>query len=345
MAEGVVNRSPPRDTLFFASPSLVLLEVDGRRASGFLATEQGHLVTSLHAVCGAREIHAVMADGTRTEVVQVAAMDDRRDLAVLRLPISRLAPPLDLSPVSLPGEGDTVYVLRATASPAPEVRSQEVRAVQVLGDWLTLLELTRTLPDDFSGGPVVDLRGGVVGVATAALANGRSLGLVIPTRYLLPLLHGAGSLPLSALDTPRRRAGRVRHVPRHPMSLLDGASADALESIATTLGHAINAGAPAYNRGDVDGCYRLYARTAERLIATCEAFPGAQRALRDGLSRCAGLQDSDDRAWALRDAFDGLLDVIGRWLQARPPAPRPSPKSSPSNTSLVVAPATKHYLN
>ena len=43
----------------------------------------------------------------------------------------------------------------------------------------------------------------------------------------------------------------------------------------------------------------------------------AQRALRDGLRRCADLTDADDRAWALRDTFDGLLDVIARWLRER----------------------------
>lgn len=336
MAEGS-DRSPPRDALVHASPSLVLLEVDGHTASAFVATGQGHLVTSLHAVAGARLIHAVMADGTRAEVAQVAAMDDRRDLAILRLPVTDLAPPLGLTPAPLPAEGDTVYVLRAGAGPAPEVRSQQVRAVQVLGDWLTLLELTRTLPEESSGGPVLDTRGAVVGVATAALANGRSLGLVIPTRYIAPLLRGSAASPLSALEAPRRRAGRVRQVPRHPLSLLEGATTDALESIATTLGHAINAGAPAYNRGDVDGCYRLYARTAERLIDTCHAFPGAQRALRDGLTRCVDLPDSDDRAWALRDTFDGLLDVIGRWLQIRPEAPRIA--------RPPAAPLPKRYLN
>jgi len=332
MAEGS-DRSPPRDALVHATPSLVLLEVDGRTASGFVATARGHLVTSLHAVAGARVIHAVMADGVRAEVVQVAALDERRDLAVLRLPLPDIAPPLPLPRTPLPGEGDTVYLLRAMAGPAPEVRSQQVRAVQVLGDWLTLLELTRTLPEESSGGPVLDERGDVVGVATAALANGRALGLVIPTRYVAPLLQGHGAAPLSTLETPRRRAGRVRQVPQHPLSLLEGASSDALEALATALGQAINAGAPAYNRGDVDGCYRLYLRTAERLIAACVDCPGARLALREGLQRCVSLPDSDERAWALRDTFDGLLDVIGRWLQVRP------------TRSTRTPPPPKRYLN
>lgn len=328
MSEGP-DRTPPRDALVQASPSLVVLEVDGRIASGFVATAEGHLVTSLHAVAGARTIDAVLADGVRSEVVQVAALDERRDLAVLRLPLPDMVPALALAPQRLPAEGESVYVLRSVGGPAPEVRALEVRAVQVLGDWLTLLELTRPLSEDNSGGPVLDARGGVVGVATAALANGRSLGLVIPARYVAPMLRSTGSAPLSALEAPRRRAGRVRNVPQHPLTVLEGATPGALESIATTLSHAINVGAPAYNRGDVEGCYRLYARTAEQLIDERPDCPGAQRALRDGLLRCVDLTDADDRAWALRDTFDGLLDVIQRWLASRTPAPpgrKPPPK-------------------
>ncbi|MBZ4421986.1 serine protease [Myxococcus sp. RHSTA-1-4] len=322
------DRTPPRDAIVRATPSLVVLEVEGRTASGFVATAEGHLVTCLHSVAGARGICAVLADGVRSEVVRVVAVDERRDLAVLRLPLPDRVPALAVSSRPLPAEGETVYVLRGASGPAPEVRSQEVRAVQVLGDWLTLLELKRTLPEESSGSPVLDSRGDVVGVATAALANGRALGLVIPFRYVVPMLSGAGSWPLSALEAPRRRAGRARQVPQHPLSVLEGAPMDAVESIASTLGHAINAGAPAYNRGDVEGCYRLYARTAEQLIDERGDCPGAQRALRDGLLRCVELSGADDRAWALRDTFDGLLDVIHRWLQSRPRRP-PAGKAPP----------------
>jgi S1-C subfamily serine protease len=150
MAEGS-ERPPPRDALVQASPSLVVLEVEGRTASGFVATREGHLITSLHAVAGARSIAVVLPDGIRSEVVQVVALDERRDLAVLRLPLPDMVPALPLSSHPLPGEGDTVYVLRAVGGPAPEVRSLEVRAVQVLGDWLTLLELSRTLSEETSG--------------------------------------------------------------------------------------------------------------------------------------------------------------------------------------------------
>lgn len=324
-----------QEALRRASASLVLLELGGHTATGFVISSQGHVVTSLHAVASARAITAVLPDGLRSPVVQVAAVDERRDLAVLCLSVPDLVPALALGADTLPTEGEALYVLHARAERPPEARALEVRAVQVLGEWLTLLELSRTLPEDASGAPTLDARGQLVGLATAALANGRALGLVIPVRYITPLLKTPGPLrPLSALDTPRQRITRVRKVPQHPVGLLDGCASPAVESVAALLGHAINVGAPAYNRGDVEGCYRLYAHTAEQLIDERDDCPGVQRALRDGLLRCEGLPDAEDRAWALRDTFDGLMDVIGRWRQARPTLPTPSGRRPPPKTYL-----------
>jgi serine protease Do len=318
-----------------ASASLVLLELGGRTATGFVVSSQGHVVTSLHAVANARAITAVLPDGLRAPLVQVSAVDERRDLALLCLSMPDLVPALPLGPPALPTEGEALRVLQAHAGRPPESRPLEVRAVQVLGEWLTLMELSRTLPEAASGAPALDSRGQVVGLATAALANGRALGLVIPVRYVSALLDAAGPpRPLSALDAPRQRATRVRQVPQHPVGLLEGCASPAVDSVATLLGQAINVGAPAYNRGDAEGCYRLYAHTAEQLIDERDDCPGVQRALRDGLLRCEGLTDAEDRAWALRDTFDGLMDVIGRWRQSRPPSAPAAAKRPPPKTYL-----------
>ncbi|MGE6762419.1 S1 family peptidase [Corallococcus interemptor] len=329
------RRERAEEALRRTSASLVLLDLGGHTATGFVISSEGHVVTSLHAVASARAITAVLPDGLRSPVVQVAAVDERRDLALLCLSVADLVPALPLGPALMPTEGEVLHVVQAHADRPPETRALEVRAVQVLGEWLTLLELSRTLPEDASGSPVLDARGQVVGLATAALANGRALGLVIPVRYIAPLLKAPGPLrPLSALDAPRQRASRVRQVPQHPVGLLEGCATPAVESVAALLGQAINVGAPAYNRGDVEGCYRLYAHTAEQLIDERDDCPGVQRALRDGLLRCEGLKDVEDRAWALRDTFDGLMDVIGRWRQSRPAPSASASKRPPPKTYL-----------
>jgi hypothetical protein len=76
---------------------------------------------------------------------------------------------------------------------------------------------------------------------------------------------------------------------------------------------AIQVGSPLYNQGDFASCYHVYAGAAldleRRLGAACK---GPRQTLGDGRRRAAELDDAAAQAWAMRDAFDGLLEVILR---------------------------------
>jgi len=307
---------PARAVAARAAPALAVLEMPGRQGVGFIVSPWGYLVTNLHVVAGAEQVHVLLADDQLVQLEEVIALDEKHDLAVFRLPDHEV-PALDLSPEKHPGEGDMLFLLLPAGGGMLGLLETRVHAIQVLDESLTFLELEAALPEDASGGPVLDASGALVGVATCAFADGRPVTIVIPARYVLPLMEQSGSQPLSALAMARPVASRQRHVPTHPISLLEGSPTDGIEDIALAIMQAIQIGAPTYNRGDPEGCYRLYARTAERLVQEHSDCPGAQGALREGLHRCTQLSDADERAWALRDTFDGLLHVIDRWLQAQ----------------------------
>jgi hypothetical protein len=85
-----------------------------------------------------------------------------------------------------------------------------------------------------------------------------------------------------------------------------------LGELQTAIEAAISVGAPRYNRGDLAGCARLYYATALTLVNAqiSRGFPGQARALdtlKKGLSEAQALTSMDDRAWALRHAFDRVL--------------------------------------
>jgi serine protease Do len=300
-----------------AAPSLAILEMPDRQGVGFLVSPQGRLVTNLHLIAGAQELHVLLADEQPVQVDEVVAVDEKRDLAVLRLSAPEQFQALPVTPEAHPGEGDALFILLPVGGGLLGVVETRVQAIQVLDESLTFLELEARLPEDASGGPVVDASGELVGVATCAFADGRPVTIVIPSRYLRPLLEQPGGQSLSSLGLEPNRSSRQRQVPSHPLSLLEGCPTDAVESIALALMEAIQVGAPAYNRGDIESCYRLYAHVTRRLIEERADCPGAQDALRQGLQRCSHLSSTDDRAWLLRDTFDGLLLVIDRWLQAQ----------------------------
>jgi hypothetical protein len=78
---------------------------------------------------------------------------------------------------------------------------------------------------------------------------------------------------------------------------------------------AIQVGAPINDGGQFAACYHLYlgaSHDAEtKLSPSCG---GPKRALAVGRRKATQAADASAQAWAMRDAFDGLLDVIGRKL-------------------------------
>jgi hypothetical protein len=104
-----------------------------------------------------------------------------------------------------------------------------------------------------------------------------------------------------------------RHVPHHAVSIYDGCSSKDIDLIVTGIEDAIEVGAPLYNSGNLAGCYHMYEGAAQdierRLSSTCT---GPAAALRVGRATAAQSSASAVQAWAMRDAFDGLLDAAER---------------------------------
>lgn len=131
-------------------------------------------------------------------------------------------------------------------------------------------------------------------------------------------------LGLSCLEAHAQKTFR-RAVPDHPIAVLDGCSPDSIGLVARTIDAAISVGAPAYNEGRLEDCFRTYERTAVALAAKLEGCEQVKAALDAGRTRAATFPTFKDKAWAMRDAFDGLLGVVVKWANR----PRPQIPSRP----------------
>jgi hypothetical protein len=111
----------------------------------------------------------------------------------------------------------------------------------------------------------------------------------------------------------------VRAVPHHEISMLGGCGQGDLKLVAQMIDEAISVGAPLYNKGAFAACYHVYSGASAdlepKLGAACI---GPKRALAEGRRKAAKLTDPSAQAWAMRDSFDGLLDVIERKLAPKP---------------------------
>ena len=120
----------------------------------------------------------------------------------------------------------------------------------------------------------------------------------------------------------------MRHIPHHPAAILNGCPAPELHATFDAIARAIDVGAPLYNAGNFEACYRIYAGAALEVERAVKACPGPKAALAAGVANADKLSDWSAKAWAMRDAFDGLL-ALGQPGASGPPN-RPKPALAPA---------------
>jgi hypothetical protein len=130
---------------------------------------------------------------------------------------------------------------------------------------------------------------------------------------LLLLLLGAAPPKLTKPVAPTRMS-----VPILDVAVLDGCPPEQVNFAMGTILQTIEVGAPLYNTGDHAGCYRLYLGAATDIQDRLNACQGIEDALATGISKARTAPDYTSAAWAMRDAFDGLIYVYERKLAATP---------------------------
>jgi hypothetical protein len=115
---------------------------------------------------------------------------------------------------------------------------------------------------------------------------------------------------------------RKRNVPHHPASIMKDCPGDQARVIQSSIEAAIETGAPAYNDGDVETCFKLYEQTALTLNGKVKGCAGLKKALMAGVADAKQWDGVADKAWAMRDAFDGVLAVLPEKPETEAQAPR-----------------------
>jgi serine protease Do len=293
-----------------ATPSVVLIKLPTGLGSGFAAGGDGRIVTNFHVIRGAKSAVVVTADGREYKDVEVMAADPTHDLAVLRIRGGDLSPlPLGDSSTARPGEH--VVAIGHPLGLGNTVSDGLVSAVREISAGFKLLQISAPISHGSSGGPVFNDQGEVIGISALVVNGGENLNFAVPIDAVKPLLQIAKGTPLASYQPPVKQS---RHIPNHPLSLLDDCPQPQLRSIVGSIQQAITVGAPLYNEGNAEACYRIYSAAALDIQKNVQACPGPKRALLDGVGNADKVSPWSDKAWAMRDAFDGVLDVAARKL-------------------------------
>lgn len=163
-----------------------VVAVDGRRrlaASGIVWQDGGIVVTADHVLERDEDIAVTLPDG-RKVATTLAGRDPGSDLAVLRL-VGASGSPADLAPANSVKVGHLVLAVGRPGTSAPVASFGIVSTLG--GAWRTArggavegyIRADLALYPGFSGGPLVDVQGRVVGLNSSHLAPGR--GVAIPS--------------------------------------------------------------------------------------------------------------------------------------------------------------------
>ncbi|NIM06996.1 MAG: trypsin-like serine protease [Armatimonadetes bacterium] len=193
--EQIVRRRHPMDELFE--------EFFGRRSpftyrervtnlgSGVIIRRDGYILTNVHVIAGADQIKVTLEDGENYQA-RVVSVSPRNDLAIIKIDAQK-----ELTPAPL-GDADATKVgswAIAVGSPFGLTQTVTVGVISAKGrgEYRDLLQTDASINVGNSGGPLLNLRGEVIGVNQAILSPARvgniGIGFAIPinvkTRQLI----------------------------------------------------------------------------------------------------------------------------------------------------------------
>ena len=333
----------PRQIVDTSSPAIVRIEAgDNKVGTGFIVNGGGLIATNLHVIEGESNIRVKLyKDATEYPVTTIAGVDRGHDLALIWIQPKKSLPVLHLGDVQ-PSAGDRVYAIGNPLGVFDySITDGLVSQVRKLTDDLTILQISAAISPGSSGGPLFNQYGEVVGVTTAIITQGQAINLAVPANYLRPMIKQPaaiapdefakltkdaeeGDKPPHA-DSDDDTSAPPRHVPDLPVATWQGCKTDDIQGTVKSILEAIELGAPAYNKAieknaatyDPKGfeeCFRIYEGTALKLERE-GACKGVRDAFGDGLQRADAVKSYKDKAWALRDTFDGLLNAAGKWCE------------------------------
>ena len=161
------------------APSVVTIASDSGTGTGILVSADGEVLTNQHVIDGAEEVQVRLFGATSPITADVLSEDESNDLALLKLRNqSGLTPAVFADPDSI-SVGDSVvavgYALALDGGPSVTsgIISALNRTLQLDSEVFlnALIQTDAAISSGNSGGPLINLRGEVVGVNTA-VANG-----------------------------------------------------------------------------------------------------------------------------------------------------------------------------
>jgi serine protease Do len=151
--------------------------------SGVVADRRGYILTNNHVVEDASVIEVLFAKSKRKVQAKVIGVDPKTDLALLRINAQSDLVPLDFGDSDALRVGDIVLAIGNPFGYSHTVTSGIISAkgrVIGAGPYDDFLQTDAAIHPGNSGGPLLDVRGRVIGINTAVSSEGSGIGFATP---------------------------------------------------------------------------------------------------------------------------------------------------------------------
>ncbi len=165
--------------------------------TGFVVHRDGYLMTCAHVIEDSTRV--VVELDNHKYLARVIAVNTKRDLALIRI----AARNLPVLPLGDPAKVELAQPVRLVGYPLSDVLGSSVKVTQgsvagfIDGESGRMIQVDASMNPGNSGGPLVNDRGDVIGVASSGYFGSRiaEVGLAIPTTDVAELMRKAGVTP------------------------------------------------------------------------------------------------------------------------------------------------------
>ncbi len=169
--------------------------------SGFIISEEGHILTNQHVVGDAEEIKVKFTEDPKEKQVDavVIGRDPELDLALIKVNVKKKLIPLSLGNSDQSQVGEYVVAVGNPFGQGHSVTHGIISAKgrEAPGLLAKYIQTDAPINPGNSGGPLINLRGEVIGINNAIDARAQGIGFAIPSnmaKSVLPQLKANGTV-------------------------------------------------------------------------------------------------------------------------------------------------------
>jgi serine protease Do len=158
--------------------------------SGVIISEDGQILTNNHVIEGAKEVAVTLAD-KEEYTGQIIGRDPKTDLAIVKIAPKRPLPAAVMGNSEELQVGDSVMAVGNPFGLSHTVTSGIVSAkgrTIGAGPYDNFIQTDASINPGNSGGPLYNMKGELVGINTAIIAQGQGIGFAIPINTAKPLI-------------------------------------------------------------------------------------------------------------------------------------------------------------